>query len=252
MAPKNGRKQNKQKKDLYISTTDHSLSDTPEHNETTDTKINDVSKNNKFWFLLGEENMKLHNISHIAQAIIALFSVIGVGVAIYIAISQRDNLEKFAKIDDRAYVCYQETKYFKFNNGYLGQVSVAFRNTGKTPAYSLRSYSRFKFGDVDSSNWSEIFSHVNDEGGIVIGADQVREAIISSDTAINNIDIANFIQSGKDQLKPKWHIYGVWWYTDIFGINHWTRYCRNIRWIDTTFPAFKKFNDTEEGIRGKY
>ena len=204
---------------------------------------------NKYLSWLRRDNKTLYNISHIAQAIIALFSIIGVGVAVWIAISQRDHVEIFAKIDDRAYVCYQGANNFKFDTTGHGQVEIVFRNTGKTPAYGLRSFSRFKYDKVSSTDWDSIFSHVNDEGGIVIGANQEREAIISSDSFITDIDIKKLILSGND-TKPKWYVYGVWWYTDIFGLNHWTRYCRYIRYVDTSFHAFKNFNDTEEDIRG--
>jgi len=154
--------------------------DISQNEETAGPKSGHMGKNNKFW--------SLHKDSQIAQVFIAIFSMIGIGVAIWIAISQRNQVEKFAK--------------------------------------------------VDSSDWNKIFSHVNDEGGNVIGADQVREVIVSTDSTITDIDINNLNRSIYGS-KPKWYVYGVWWYADIFGLNHWTRYCRYIHIADN-FPRIQK------------
>jgi hypothetical protein len=133
--------------------------------------------------------------------------------------SNAEFAERTTKMEIRPYVAFDKIVETVLRVGQMASVRIAFVNAGKTPAYRIRTFARFKLAtgvyqqDYDSL---EEGATRKDEGAIGAGQTTVQLLQFRQFKLADSLAIA----SGLYRL----HVYGRITYADKFGERHVTNY----------------------------
>jgi hypothetical protein len=152
------------------------------------------------------------------------------------------NTEKFSKIEVRTYLNYVGEENHSFIPGHPIKIRLNFLNSGKTPAYDIRSRSFIKTGtgifpqEIQFLKMSNIKASENK--GIVVGAGQDYFLEATADWILPD---SNYIYKSRYTL----YVYGEILYKDKFRENHYTHFGLAYRTSINQFMFEQNFFDAD-------
>jgi hypothetical protein len=148
-----------------------------------------------------------------------------------------------AETELRAYVNFNGVKKHSFVVGEKIDFSVDFHNAGKTPANNIQIFIDVKTGTgVYPVEQAKVDSIVKTQPRSTLGANQTIHTSLKPEIA--------FVFRRNDSLyisqeKSTMFVFGKTIYQDIFGKDHYTRFCYYLSSRTKSFYIYKKYNDSD-------
>jgi hypothetical protein len=185
--------------------------------------MNETDKNNKRFIDLLKDKV-------FDTAAAALFvSILALAAYLWQACIMRTSM----RIDQRAWVGFGEIKSFTIEDGVPFEIKIPLKNTGKSFAINLGAGLISKLDDTDK----------RPDGDFALAkwmGDRVVVLLPEQSQEMNNAAFGGLPIGTRERLKSQnqtiW-VFGKVLYTDMFGIDHWTRYC------------YKTVRDEIEGVK---
>lgn len=171
------------------------------------------------------ESMKrvwgLMSISERIMAVLTLLAVLVAGGTGYIIWQQKQEM----KTDQRAWVGFDESRNWNLVAGKEFYATISVRNIGKTPARRVAAgFFVLVCPKNETLKYDELLQpYIRPSPSALLLPNQVHEmtAHIRGENDPIPDAVFNDIQSGKAVI----YLIAKVTYVDVFGINHWTKYC---------------------------
>ena len=148
--------------------------------------------------------------------------------------------EKSLKIGNRAYVCVVSMAPNQIVANKQLNITVQFKNYGKTPAYDINILTGSKIGGTGI--YTDEINMIQKPGNIrnnVLPPSEILTFTNDGTQIITKEDEINIMNGNKN-----WYAIGKITYIDQFGTPHSTRYCFVFNATTKTFNLYDKYNDS--------
>ena len=130
-------------------------------------------------------------------------------------------------------------------------VPTEMTNTGKTPAKNVHgniAVGVFKKGEPLDFTYSAGHAHYGVNAGTIFPGGGIKQSFEAVEHGPQHAEAIIFTPELKDALWKAQSfiiVHGRLEYTDAFGADHWTTYCRYVLHPDMISPDCMKYNDTD-------
>lgn len=129
---------------------------------------------------------------------------------------------KAVQYSETAYVAVKDASLTQFEVGKKIAAGLTFVNAGNTPAYNERSYCYIELRDKPLPPNLTDFQDIGEEPSmhIIPPNGGVRHQLVETEVVLTD-QMRGLVEQGRYQT----YVWGIVTYEDIFGREHWTKFC---------------------------
>jgi len=194
----------------------------------------EIKQKSPFWRKWG--------VKEYANIILATFAILTFFLLYFMTNKQIDLSRENAKTELRAYIQVVNVTATQMEIGKTLEITVTYKNTGKTPAYNVRLQASIMPGGqgINENTWLKLYK-IEKQGSNVLGSDFPIEFPITSAWFIKDSTTIPAWKSGGKYLG----VYGIMYYDDVFGYDHWNRFYLRY-WRGDKFVFDPNYNDADK------